>query len=59
MLKLDLIWLGNKIPQRPNVQAQASLNSLHCLGHNIQTDGPHWENLCFLETTHPALSNNP
>ena len=57
MLKWDLIWLGNKRPQRPNVQAQASLRSLHCLGHNIQTACPNWENLCFLETTHPGLSN--
>jgi len=59
MLKWDLIWLGNKRPQRPNVQAQASLSSLHCLDHNFQTDGPNWENLCFLETTHPNLSNKP
>ena len=57
MLKLDLIWLGNKRPQRPNVQAQANLSSLHCLDHNFQTAGPNWETLCFLETTHLGLSN--
>jgi len=59
MLKLDLIWLGNKRPQRCNVQAQASLSSLRCLGHNFQTASPNWENLCFLETKHPGLSNKP
>jgi len=57
MLELDLIWSGNKRPQRPNVQAQASLSSLHCLGHKFQTDGPNWANLCFLKTKHPELSN--
>jgi len=57
MLKLDLIWLGNKRPQRPNVQAQASLSSLPCLGYNFQTAGPNWANVCFLETTHPGISN--
>jgi len=57
MLKLDLIWLGNKRPQRPNVQAQASLSSLHFLGHNFQTAGPNWANLCFLQNKHPGISN--
>ena len=59
MLKFDLIWLGNKRPQRPNVQAQASLSSLHFLSHNFQMAGPNWVNFCFLETTHLGLSNNP
>ena len=59
MLKLDLIWLSNKRPQRPNVQGQASLSSLHCLAHNVHTAGPNWETLCFLETTHLGLSNKP
>ena len=59
MLKLDLIWLGNKRPQRPNVQAQASLSSLYCVGHNFETAGSNWANLCFLETTHPGLSHKP
>jgi len=59
MLKLDLIWLGNKRPQRPNVQAQAGLSSLHVLRHDFQTAGPNWANLCFLETTHLGLSNKP
>ena len=57
MLELDLIWLGNKRPQRPNVQAQASLSSLHCLAHTFQTAAPNWANLCFLKTTHPGLSH--
>jgi len=59
MLKLDLIWLGNERPQRPNVQAQASLSSLHFLIHNFQTACPNWANLFFLEATHPGLSNKP
>ena len=59
MLKLDLIWLGNKRPQRPNVQAQGSLSSLHCLGYNFQTASQNWANLCFLEATDLGLSNKP
>jgi len=59
MLKLDLIWLSNKRPQRPNIQVQASLSSLRCLGQNFQTAGPNWATLCFLETTHLGLSNKP
>jgi len=59
MLKLDLIWLGNKRPQRHNVHAQASLSSLRSLGHNFQTVGPNWATLCFLETTHLGISNKP
>ena len=59
MLKLDLIWLGNKRPQRPNVQAQASLSSLHFLSHNFQTAGPNWATLCFVEATDRGLSNKP
>jgi len=59
MLKLDLIWLGNKRPQRPNVQAWANLSSLCCLSHNFQTAGPNWATLFFLETTHLGLSYKP
>ena len=57
MLKLYLIWLGNERPQRPNVEAQASLSSLHFLSHNFQSAGLNWEHFCFLEAT--GLSNKP
>ena len=59
MLKLDLVWSGNKRPQRSNVQAQAGLSSLQCLGHNFETAGANWATLCFLEITHLGLSNKP